>query len=184
MNLCQLQAEKNCFTVSKLNWEQCYSLLFKSFFLFSSLQVATFILQKILLDELGLSYICQTYERFSHVAMILVSTQNKFFVLRTGKYWSSIWYLWCVSDNLPFIKYIFLCFDYALWKTIIFHSPVISNFIRGKWCYTCLKRCLPGYWNMLSGAIWGCLITQGQWWLLMRTIVVGIVNTLVSKTLL
>ncbi len=39
-----------------------------------SLQVATFILQKILLDETGLSYICQTYERFSHVAMILVRT--------------------------------------------------------------------------------------------------------------
>jgi CCR4-NOT transcription complex subunit 9 len=33
--------------------------------------VATFILQKILLDETGLSYICQTYDRFSHVAMIL-----------------------------------------------------------------------------------------------------------------
>ncbi|CAK9296551.1 unnamed protein product [Gordionus sp. m RMFG-2023] len=33
--------------------------------------VATFILEKILLDETGLSYICQTYERFSHVAMIL-----------------------------------------------------------------------------------------------------------------
>nr|CAG4641013.1 EOG090X09A7 [Eulimnadia texana] len=33
--------------------------------------VATFILQKILLDETGLAYICQTYERFSHVAMIL-----------------------------------------------------------------------------------------------------------------
>ncbi|KAK6166143.1 CCR4-NOT transcription complex subunit 9 [Patella vulgata] len=33
--------------------------------------VATFILQKILLDETGLSYICLTYERFSHVAMIL-----------------------------------------------------------------------------------------------------------------
>lgn len=33
--------------------------------------VATFILQKILLDDSGLSYICQTYERFSHVAMIL-----------------------------------------------------------------------------------------------------------------
>ena len=40
--------------------------------LFFLLQVATFILQKILLDETGLSYICQTYERFSHVAMILV----------------------------------------------------------------------------------------------------------------
>lgn len=33
--------------------------------------VATFILQKILLDDIGLNYICQTYERFSHVAMIL-----------------------------------------------------------------------------------------------------------------
>uniref|UniRef100_A0A915JVG8 CCR4-NOT transcription complex subunit 9 n=1 Tax=Romanomermis culicivorax TaxID=13658 RepID=A0A915JVG8_ROMCU len=33
--------------------------------------VATFILQKILLDETGLSYICQTYDRFYHVAMIL-----------------------------------------------------------------------------------------------------------------
>jgi CCR4-NOT transcription complex subunit 9 len=33
--------------------------------------VATFILQKILLDDQGLNYICQTYDRFSHVAMIL-----------------------------------------------------------------------------------------------------------------
>jgi cell differentiation protein RCD1 homolog len=33
--------------------------------------VATFILQKILLDETGLAYICQTYDRFSHVAVIL-----------------------------------------------------------------------------------------------------------------
>nr|ACO14704.1 Cell differentiation protein RCD1 homolog [Caligus clemensi] len=33
--------------------------------------VATFILQKILLDDCGLSHICQTYDRFSHVAMIL-----------------------------------------------------------------------------------------------------------------
>ena len=35
--------------------------------------VATFILQKILLDETGLAYICQTFERFTHVAHILVS---------------------------------------------------------------------------------------------------------------
>lgn len=28
-------------------------------------------MQKILLDDLGLQYICQTYERFSHVALIL-----------------------------------------------------------------------------------------------------------------
>lgn len=40
-------------------------------------QVATFILQKILLDDTGLAYICQTYERFSHVAMILVSDSSE-----------------------------------------------------------------------------------------------------------
>ncbi|EDQ84878.1 uncharacterized protein MONBRDRAFT_29867 [Monosiga brevicollis MX1] len=33
--------------------------------------VATFIVQKILLDDNGLVYICQTYERFSHVALVL-----------------------------------------------------------------------------------------------------------------
>ena len=33
--------------------------------------VATFILQKILTDENGLSYICHTYDRFSHVAKVL-----------------------------------------------------------------------------------------------------------------
>ncbi|KAH7697423.1 cell differentiation protein RCD1 [Aphelenchoides avenae] len=33
--------------------------------------VATFILQKVLLDDIGLNYVCQTYERFSHVAMVL-----------------------------------------------------------------------------------------------------------------
>ena len=33
--------------------------------------VATFIVQKILLDDLGLQYICSTYERFFHVATIL-----------------------------------------------------------------------------------------------------------------
>jgi len=35
--------------------------------------LSTFILQKILMDDNGLSYICQTYDRFSHVALILVS---------------------------------------------------------------------------------------------------------------
>ncbi|XP_022180529.1 CCR4-NOT transcription complex subunit 9 [Myzus persicae] len=33
--------------------------------------LSTFILQKILMDDNGLSYICQTYDRFSHVALIL-----------------------------------------------------------------------------------------------------------------
>ena len=33
--------------------------------------VATFILQKILADENGLTYICETFDRFSHVATVL-----------------------------------------------------------------------------------------------------------------
>lgn len=33
--------------------------------------VATFIIQKILLDDMGLNYICATYERFSTVASVL-----------------------------------------------------------------------------------------------------------------
>lgn len=34
---------------------------------------STLILQKILMTDIGLNYICQTYRRFSHVALILVS---------------------------------------------------------------------------------------------------------------
>lgn len=34
---------------------------------------STLILQKILMTEIGLNYICQTYHRFSHVTLILVS---------------------------------------------------------------------------------------------------------------
>jgi len=33
--------------------------------------VATFIIQKILLDDMGLNYICATYERFSTVSSVL-----------------------------------------------------------------------------------------------------------------
>lgn len=39
--------------------------------------VAIFIVQKILLDELGLSYICQTYERFYAVATVLNNMVNQ-----------------------------------------------------------------------------------------------------------
>lgn len=43
--------------------------------------LSTFILQKILMDDNGLNYICQTYDRFSHVALILV------------------WYFYCEKVN-------------------------------------------------------------------------------------
>lgn len=52
--------------------------------------VATFILQKILLDDKGLSYICQTYERFSHVAIILVTIFNQIELI---DYWNGLIFL-------------------------------------------------------------------------------------------
>jgi CCR4-NOT transcription complex subunit 9 len=39
----------------------------------SRIQVAIFIVQKILLDDMGLTYICQTYERFYAVATVLAN---------------------------------------------------------------------------------------------------------------
>jgi len=61
-------------------------------------QVATFILQKILLDETGLSYICQTYERFSHVAMILVRSSHFTVLIRYFTAYRFLLYL----QSLPF----------------------------------------------------------------------------------
>lgn len=64
----------HCHRKREKNWKGCGIIVF---------QVATFILQKILLDDTGLAYICQTYERFSHVAMILVSHYlNYFYVIQ------------------------------------------------------------------------------------------------------
>lgn len=55
--------------------------------------VATFILQKILLDDSGLSYICQTYDRFSHVAMILVSEEQLCYYLFVAFLFTSAYFL-------------------------------------------------------------------------------------------
>lgn len=59
--------------------------------------VATFILQKILLDEKGLSYICQTFERFSHVAIILVNSLAQ--VLFGVCFWILIFRFYHLSDS-------------------------------------------------------------------------------------
>ena len=70
LDIWELSSFNGCYAVM-------YSVLFMSAYslILMHWQVATFILQKILLDETGLSYICQTYDRFSHVAMILVSVR-------------------------------------------------------------------------------------------------------------
>ncbi|XP_018651057.1 putative suppression of tumorigenicity [Schistosoma mansoni] len=53
---------------SLLTWFRNYTSLFSNY---GIRKVATFIMQKLLLDEVGLAYICQTYERFAHVATVL-----------------------------------------------------------------------------------------------------------------
>lgn len=62
----------------------CFSNFLKANEIF--FEVATFILQKILLDETGLAYICQTYDRFSHVAMILVSVRFFVFLVSSHRF--------------------------------------------------------------------------------------------------
>lgn len=99
-------------------------------------QVATFILQKILLDDTGLAYICQTYERFSHVAMILVS------VLRNIKlpFWGSLWH-WAQRSQ----RHIHFVFSY-----------------REKWCSSFLKNRQLACWSTLSAATFASQTISGR----------------------
>lgn len=99
-------------------------------------QVATFILQKILLDDTGLAYICQTYERFSHVAMILVS------VLRNIKlpFWGSLWH-WAQRSQ----RHIHFVFSY-----------------REKWCSSFLKNLQLACWSTLSAATFASQTISGR----------------------
>jgi len=57
--------------VSRGAWREAYCLADRVLTTIVVLQVATFIVQKILLDDVGLSYICATYERFYAVSTVL-----------------------------------------------------------------------------------------------------------------
>lgn len=64
--------------------------------------LSTFILQKILMDDNGLSYICQTYDRFSHVALILVSIfQLKSSNQSSHKLIFRVKWCWPLKENHP-----------------------------------------------------------------------------------
>jgi len=90
-------------------------------------QVATFILQKILLDDTGLAYICQTYERFSHVAMILVS----------------------VFVNFPFPG---VCTVHHWPPTDTNCTFFFLSFCRARWCCSSLKNHQLACWSTSSAA--------------------------------
>ena len=50
----------------------CRYVYFAGFFSLRKDEKLIFLIKKVLLDDIGLAYVCQTYERFSHVAMVLV----------------------------------------------------------------------------------------------------------------
>lgn len=120
----------NSFSFAEVNYifilvEVIFKQIFK---FFSFIQVATFILQKILLDETGLTYICQTYERFSHVAMILVSTS--YWLMTSVIAINSGYKVIRVVPNLPF-TYMphFSCICSILYSKINFGLTFISRIV-------------------------------------------------------
>ncbi|VDK81489.1 unnamed protein product, partial [Onchocerca ochengi] len=103
--------------------------------------VATFILQKILLDDTGLAYICQTYERFSHVAMILyvslIAPQGKM-VLHLAK-----------EPSQRLLKHVVRCYSRLSDNPRQLFPLILSSFRDEKYKFLtpkalqALRQCLP-----------------------------------------
>ena len=75
--------------------------------------VATFIVQKILLDDFGLNYICQTYERFLAVSSVLTAMVNALISqpsLRLLKHIIRCYLRLC--DNARFVFFVIILFHY------------------------------------------------------------------------
>lgn len=86
--------------------------------------VATFILQKILLDEKGLSYICQTFERFSHVAIILVNIFHVYFYTDTL---ITIYSFFFVCDENAITCTLIILFEITLFTNRLFMTVIILH---------------------------------------------------------
>lgn len=109
-------------------------------------QVATFILQKILLDDTGLAYICQTYERFSHVAMILVSFSELFLTERLFYFGGRVKDSFQLDESRP--------------QQFFMADGVFLSF-RAKWSCSSPKSRRLGCWSTLSVVTCACLTTPG-----------------------
>lgn len=116
-------------------------------------QVATFILQKILLDDTGLAYICQTYERFSHVAMILVSALIRNQLTSAFLVFSAVWH--------------------QLKKKVLSVCLYIFNvsLCRAKWCCSSPRNHQHVCWSMLFAATFASQTISGRaifgWWVVL-----------------
>lgn len=106
--------------------------------------VATFIVQKILLDDLGLQYICHTYERFSHVALILVSLVVWLYAALTGGVQGKMVHGLAKMQSSRLLKHVVRCYlrltdnsRFAL-TTSTYERTYTSNRAR-----EALRQCLP-----------------------------------------
>jgi CCR4-NOT transcription complex subunit 9 len=72
--------------------------------------VAIFIVQKILLDETGLTYICHTYERFYAVGTVLSNMVNQLVETQAVRLLKHVVRCYLrLSDNLRSVYYFFIC---------------------------------------------------------------------------
>jgi len=76
--------------------------------------VAIFIVQKILLDDLGLQYICQTYERFYAVGTVLSNMVNQLVEQQTVRLLKHV-----VRCFLRYVKFRYVCPSPCLTTTIV-----------------------------------------------------------------
>ena len=71
--------------------------------------VAIFIVQKILLDETGLTYICHTYERFYAVGTVLSNMVNQLVETQAVRLLKHVVRCYLrLSDNLRFVCFLFI----------------------------------------------------------------------------
>jgi CCR4-NOT transcription complex subunit 9 len=91
--------------------------------------VAIFIVQKILLDDHGLNYICATYERFYAVGTVLSNMVSQLVEQQTAR----------------LLKHVVRCFlRYALFKTHIVGCHLIYNSLSDNArAREALRQCLP-----------------------------------------
>jgi CCR4-NOT transcription complex subunit 9 len=73
--------------------------------------VAIFIVQKILLDETGLTYICHTYERFYAVGTVLSNMVNQLVETQAVRLLKHVVRCYLrLSDNLRYFSFFFYMF--------------------------------------------------------------------------
>lgn len=103
------------------------------------IQVATFIMQKILLDEVGLAYICQTHERFAHVAAVLgkvVIYLARDWSLRLMKHVIRCYLRLC--DDPRSVPVFCLCILFSTWFMFLLPKSKLSRFAHrndGVWLF-------------------------------------------------